>query len=271
MSLPAAAGELGVLYLVGVDPARDVDDPDLARRALEAVPTVIVQELVENATTRYADVVLPAAAPQERTGSFTTWEGRRQPFPQAVAAQGLAVEDWDICRQLARALGDDLGWESAMDVRREAAALMAPATPFNARLSQVTVPRTAPPVAAEEGVLALHAVDWLLGQGDLLAGADELRATARAPRALLHPAEAERLGIADGAPVVLRGERGRIELPAHVTEHVVEGCVVVPANSTEVTPAELGPEVGADGVARVQVASAEPAAVSADDTGEAGA
>ncbi|MGH8931295.1 MAG: NADH-quinone oxidoreductase subunit NuoG, partial [Egibacteraceae bacterium] len=120
----AAAGELKLLHLVGVDPARDFEDPQLARRALERVDTLIVQDILTNASTPYADIVLPAAAPQERVGSFTTWEGRRQPFPQAVPAQGLALQDWDILRQLARALGTDLGWETANDVRLEAAPAM---------------------------------------------------------------------------------------------------------------------------------------------------
>ena len=41
----AAARELDVLYLVGVDPLRDVPDAALARRALQNVDTVVVQSL----------------------------------------------------------------------------------------------------------------------------------------------------------------------------------------------------------------------------------
>ncbi|QBI20363.1 NADH-quinone oxidoreductase subunit G [Egibacter rhizosphaerae] len=262
----ALSGELQALYLVGVDPARDFEDPELARRALDAVPTVIAQELVTNETTAYVDVLLPASAPQERTGSFTTWEGRRQPFPQAVSAQGVALEDWDILRHVARAMGRDLGWETATDIRKEAAPLMAPSTPLNARLSQVPVPRTAAPPRPEEGMLALHEVDWLLGHGDLLAGADELLATARPPAILVHPEDAERLGIGDGELVAVQGARGRIELSARVTEHVAVGSAVVPANSTDITPAEIGPE-GVGPTVQVQLTPREAVAASDDSAG----
>ena len=83
----AAAGEIKALHLIGVDPARDFADPRLARAALEKVELLIVADLMPTETVRYADVVLPACAPPERTGSFTSWEGRRQ----AVAAVGRAA------------------------------------------------------------------------------------------------------------------------------------------------------------------------------------
>src|SRR5699024_3380265 len=98
---------------------------------------VIVQDLLETDTTVHADIVLPAVASQERVGSFTTWEGRRQPFGQAVPTKGLVQTDWDIVRQLARYLDVDLGWETAMDVRREAAPLMEAAGAASERLGSV--------------------------------------------------------------------------------------------------------------------------------------
>src|SRR5699024_7200940 len=104
-----------VLYLIGVDPIRDFEDPALAEAALRNADCVIVQDLLETDTTVHADIVLPAVASQERVGSFTTWEGRRQPFGQAVPTKGLVQTDWDIVRQLARYLDVDLGWETAMD------------------------------------------------------------------------------------------------------------------------------------------------------------
>jgi NADH-quinone oxidoreductase subunit G len=230
----AANGDLHALYLAGADPLRDFEDPHLARRALERVDTLIMADLLPTETAHHADVLLPACAPQERVGSFTTWEGRRQPFPRAVAPRGLALTDWDILRQLAMVMGTDLGWETAADVRREAAPLMeatghrAPATE-SGHDSQDAAPGQAD---AEEPAdsFAVVAVPSLLGRGSMLTGAKALLETARVPSVWVHPADAARLGLADGAGVAVVGSDGRLELPVRITAAVTEGVVVVPEN-----------------------------------------
>jgi NADH-quinone oxidoreductase subunit G len=268
MLTAAAAGELSALYLIGVDPIRDFEDPQLARRALEAVDTVVLQDLLETGSTRYADVVLPAAAPQERVGSFTTWEGRRQAFPQVVPPPQRCIEDWDIIRQLARAMGSDLGWETAMDVRREAAPLMAAERSVADRLAELTVGRdesdgSAAPVGADDDRLTVEAVPALLGRGVMLRGADALTATARRPEAWVHPDDAERAGVSSGDVVELTGADGRLSLPVRITDTVAQGCVRVPRNALD-TPLGvlLDPEArpGAPLRARLGVADGDEAA-----------
>jgi NADH-quinone oxidoreductase subunit G len=227
----AAAGELKALYLIGVDPASDFEDVVLARDALARVDTLIVQDLLPTDSMRHADVVLPAAAPQERIGSFTSWEGRRQPFSQAVPATGLVQQDWDIVRQLARVLGADLGWETAGDVRAEAAPLMEPS--HGAAEALAAIPRrepvTLPPRA--DGEIDVVVVDQLLARGTLLAGAKELAETARPATVRMHPDDAARLGVAAQAVVTLEGPGGEVTLPATLSDAVVPGCVVVPGKT----------------------------------------
>jgi NADH-quinone oxidoreductase subunit G len=246
----AVAGELDALYLVGVDLAGDFEDPALAAAALEAVDTVIVQDLLPNATTRHADVLLPALPSQERVGSFTTWEGRRQPFPQALLAQGLAQQDWDIIRQLARALGVDLGWETAGDVRREAAPLMAAEGALSERLPQAGENVVTAPGARDEGTFDVVALDWLLStESTMLLGADNVTATARPFAVWVNDRDARRLGVGSGQHVAISGPAGRVELPAKVTPAVVSGCVVVPRRFPGGTAGTLGSR--ADGALRV--------------------
>jgi NADH-quinone oxidoreductase subunit G len=229
----AADGQLRALYLIGVDPVRDFADPALARAALEAVDTVIVQDLLETETTPFADVVLPAAAPQERVGSFTTWEGRRQPFGQVVPPPQLCLEDWDILRQVSRAMNRDLGWETAMDIRREAAPLMAADESVRTRLARITAEAPQAPPPTDDDQLVVEAVPPLLGRGSMLRGADALNATARAPQAWVHPDDAERAGLSEGDRASVSGPNGRIDLPVHVTDQVAAGCVRLPVNATD--------------------------------------
>ena len=61
----AAAGELGGLVVGGVDPA-DLDDPALARSAVEAAGFVVSLEVRASEVTRAADVVFPVAPVTDR-------------------------------------------------------------------------------------------------------------------------------------------------------------------------------------------------------------
>jgi NADH-quinone oxidoreductase subunit G len=90
------------VYIVGVDPVSD--DPRLAE-ALEGAKFVVVQDVMETATTEIADVVLPAQAFTEREGTFTSGERRVQRFYSAVPVTGEAKPDFAITSQIARHMG----------------------------------------------------------------------------------------------------------------------------------------------------------------------
>ena len=239
----AAAGELKALYLIGVDPIRDFEDPRLARAALEAVDSIIVQDVLPNATTPFADVILPAMVSQERIGSFTTWEGRRQPFPAAVPAQGLAQHDWDIVRQLAMAMESNLGWESANDVRREAAPLMEAAGTAADRLRAIAPVEPGQP-APHGDDFAVIVVDGLLDDSTMLVGAKALRETARPATVTINEADARRLDVTDGRHVAIIGHATSFELPARVSAGVVPGCVVLPGPASGVHAGALAEQGG---------------------------
>jgi formate dehydrogenase major subunit len=60
--------------------------------------------VVDTATTRAADVVLPLSAPAETSGTFTNQERRVQRFRQAVAPRP-GMETWQLLCELAARLG----------------------------------------------------------------------------------------------------------------------------------------------------------------------
>jgi assimilatory nitrate reductase catalytic subunit len=69
----------------------------------------------------------------------------------------------------------------------------------------------------------------LVDEGRLSEGADELKAALAAPPFVeIHPDDASKAGVSDGADVLLTTAAGRATLPARVTEHVSEGSVFVP-------------------------------------------
>ena len=90
------------VYIVGADPVGD--DPKLAK-ALEGAEFVVVQDVMETATTEIADVVLPAQVFTEREGTLTSGERRVQRFYSAVPLTGESKPDFAITSQLARHMG----------------------------------------------------------------------------------------------------------------------------------------------------------------------
>jgi NADH-quinone oxidoreductase subunit G len=79
--------------------------------ALSRLDFLVVQELFETETTRYADVVLPAASAYESDGTFTNNSGFVQRVRQSIPPVGQAKQDWLITAQVARAMGSDFGWQ----------------------------------------------------------------------------------------------------------------------------------------------------------------
>ena len=67
----AVEGRLKAMYIFGEDVAQT--DPDTAHveHALESLDFLVCQDIFENETTKYADVILPASSFLEKTGTFT--------------------------------------------------------------------------------------------------------------------------------------------------------------------------------------------------------
>jgi formate dehydrogenase alpha subunit len=112
---------LRALWIQGEDVAQS--DPDETRvvSALEALDLLVVQELFMTETARRAHLVLPAAGFLEQDGTFTSGERRIQRVRAAVRAPGEARADWEVARDLARALGLDWRYARPGDVMDEIA------------------------------------------------------------------------------------------------------------------------------------------------------
>jgi NADH-quinone oxidoreductase subunit G len=218
-----AAREVDVLYLVGVDPLRDLPDADLARRALENVPVKIVQSLELGSLEPFVDAFLPAAAFLERDGHLTTWEGRGQRIRPVRPAPGLALPDWEIFASLALACGGDLGIETLDELHEEMGELLAPLG--------VDLAVGQEPARATTDGLALFTYPLLVDEGRLVDRADELKAAlAEEPFVELHPDDASSAGIVDGAPATIRTAAGEATVPARVTTTIAAGAAFVPFN-----------------------------------------
>ena len=122
------AGEIHGMYVEGENPA--MSDPDLnhARQALAMLDHLVVQDLFLTETAFHADVVLPASAFAEKSGTFTNTDRRVQLARPVVSPPGDARQDLWIIQEIAKRLGLNWNYEGPADVFAE----LAKATPsFN--------------------------------------------------------------------------------------------------------------------------------------------
>jgi NADH-quinone oxidoreductase subunit G len=249
----AAEGELGVLVLAGVDLVRDHGPRELAERALERAFVVAVDHELNDTTSR-ADVLLPAVVHAETEGTFTDWEGRVQATHPAVPVGGAAQAVWELADQLSVRLGTDLGLGNP-------AAVAAETERFRRRpegLATPAIPAAAPAPEGDGEGLALVTYPLLLDGASMLARADDLNRETPGAFVELHPDDAGRLGLADGATAEVDfGEDRTARLPVRVAPTVAPGCAFVPANQPDLS---LGALLGPAPALRVKVAAVEEAA-----------
>ena len=98
---------------------------------LGKLQALVVTDLLPNATTAVASVLLPASGWAEKRGSMVNIKGRLQRLNKAVDAPGVSRDDWEILNDLATASGAKLALHSIEDVFRA----MAQDTPIFAGLN----------------------------------------------------------------------------------------------------------------------------------------
>jgi len=118
------AGDIRAMYILGENPA--MSDPDLtnARAALARLGHLVVQDLFLTETARYADVILPASAWPEKTGTVTNTNRQVQMGRPALTPPGDARPDWWIIQEIARRIGLDWHYSGPREVFAEMAGLM---------------------------------------------------------------------------------------------------------------------------------------------------
>lgn len=275
------SGGIRGLWIQGGDVAHSHANEERTRRALEQLELLVVQELFPSETTRYAHLVLPAAAPLEQDGTFTNGERRVQRVRPAVAPPGEARPDWEVIRDLGHALG--AGWSYAHpsevfdEIARVAPDMFGgldyarlegggvqwpcpePDHPGTERLHAagfargrgrlLCVPHVASPEHAVEGF------PYTLITGRVLEHHNVGSMTRRTPNAALepddrlaiHPSDAVREGLADGARVELESRWGRTRVRIRVSDRVAPGQLFLSfhypeTHANRLTGPQLDPE-----------------------------
>jgi formate dehydrogenase major subunit len=264
----AVDGRLKAMYIFGEDVAQT--DPNTAHvvHALESLEFLVCQDIFQTETTNYADVILPASAFLEKTGTFINAERRVQLVQAAIDPPGEARTDFEIITALSRAMGHDMGLATPEEAMREIAEL----TPHFAGVKYERIGRRglqwpvapdgtdAPILYAERfelpsergqfaalpykdpGDAADHEFPLILITGRRLQHYNAGTMTRRTANLELlhrdwleiHPDDAARLWIEDGQFVSVRSRVGRIEIEAKVTDRIEPGHVFTAFHFPEV-------------------------------------
>ncbi|HZQ37387.1 MAG TPA: molybdopterin-dependent oxidoreductase, partial [Dehalococcoidia bacterium] len=247
----ARAGTLKALVVVGDNPLLSAPDKAQVRQALEALDLLIVIDSVMTDTAQLAAIVLPDVDVYGKDGTYTPADRRVLRRMAATSPAGEATPALDILIGLARRLAPERGaafpHTSAEQVMDEIAGLV-PAY-AGSRYPQLVLgdrPQTLNGAVSSSGGAALQdaIAPFANGHGDTLAllsgrtlytsleaaslhrpDADKLH---REQYAELSLADAERLGVQDGDPLVLDSTTGTLHLRAQVRDAVQTGSVFVP-------------------------------------------
>ena len=121
-------GRVKALWVMATNPAVSLPDANSVREALEAVPFLVVSDIMADTDTSvHADVRLPAAGWGEKDGTVTNSDrtvSRQRPF---LALPGEAKPDWWIVKEVARRMGwrNAFAYDRPADIWREHARLTA--------------------------------------------------------------------------------------------------------------------------------------------------
>jgi NADH-quinone oxidoreductase subunit G len=113
------AGQIRALLVLHEDLIADAGWPV---ETLEKLDVLVVQTLLQTATTDRAHFVLPGASFAEKRGSMINGAGRLQRLNRAIAPPGHAMDDWQILLKLKEALGGGNGLHTIEEVFKAMAA-----------------------------------------------------------------------------------------------------------------------------------------------------
>jgi formate dehydrogenase major subunit len=109
-------GKVKGMYIMGENPAMSDPDANHAREMIAELEHLVVQDIFLTETACLADVVLPASAFPEKTGTFTNTDRMVQLGRQAITPPGDAKQDLWIIQEIARRIGLDWDYKHVSEV-----------------------------------------------------------------------------------------------------------------------------------------------------------
>ena len=249
----ARAGTVKAMFVVGENPCGALPPSAKASEALEKLDLLVCQELFLTETAALAHVVLPACSYAEKDGTFTNTEGHVQPVRHAIEPVGESRPDWEILSALSVLLGAPLEYGDAKEITNEIRSLipghgLLGAGPKPPRPDDAVVTKYLQQGYAEDlgkryalagskfevrgsgqgSELTLVSQQSLFHSGKYSTRAKGLLQIQSTGALAVNPADAARLGLADGTRVRLSNQQGEMTTTVKLQGRIPDGLAVFP-------------------------------------------
>jgi formate dehydrogenase major subunit len=254
-------GKVKGFYVFGENLANTEPDINHVEHELQSAEFLVCQDIFPTETTRFAHVILPAAAWSENDGTFASSERRVNRVRTASVPPGDAKPNWWIFKELAKRFGHEWASASAQEIWDNEVSVLAPSMAGikYARLENDGLQWPCPG-AEHPGTPTLHkggkftrglgmlkAIDYIppaevpdpeypfvLSTGRRLyhyhtrtqtgrsAGINDLLGEETAD---ISAADAQAKGISDGEKISVKSRRGEVVVKARVTKEIPPGLV----------------------------------------------
>jgi len=255
------SGQIKAFYVFGENLANTEPDIRHVEHCLESAEFLVCQDIFPTETTRFAHVILPAAAWSENEGTFTSSERRVNRVRTASIPPGDAKPNWWIFKELAKKMGHEWTSNSAQEIWDNELSMLAPSMAGirYARLEKDGIQWPAPS-ADHPGTATLHkdgcftcglgvlkAIDWIppaevpdkeyplvLSTGRRLYHYHTRTQTGRSQgindllgeeTADISAEDALQKGISEGERISVKSRRGEVVVKARITSQVPKGLV----------------------------------------------
>jgi formate dehydrogenase major subunit len=254
-------GKVKFFYVFGENLANTEPDIHHVEHCLESAEFMVCQDIFPTETTRFADVIFPAAAWSEDDGTFTNSERRVNRVRKVSEPPGQAKPNWWIFKELAQRLGHEWDSTGGQELWDNEISHLAPSL-AGVKYYRIEGDGLQWPVpdCDHPGTCTLHkdgcftcglgqftAIDWtppaevpdkeypmVLSTGRRLYQYHSRTQTGRClglndilgeETADISPVDAARLDIQHGETIRVKSRRGEVKVKARVTQEVPQGLV----------------------------------------------
>ena len=266
----ALSGGIRGLYVMGENPFLSDPNTNKVRKALSNLDFLVVQDIFLTETAEFADVVLPATAYLEKTGTYTNTDRRVQLGRSVLTPPGEARLDWKILCEVSTRMGYPMSYSGPEEIFSEMTGLADPYRNLayeNLGATGKLWPNENP--AVEDGPAVLFEdsfptesgrgrfvpADWTAAPelpdedyplvlntgrliehwhtGSMTRRSRALDAIAPEARVVMHPVDAAELQIAERDWVHIESRRGIVRVRASLSTRESRGAIFLPFHFRE--------------------------------------